>query len=60
MYGGVMVLLQSIVMRKDLLEFNKQDEAVSRAVKSVESAQHPGGDGNWVAEPSPAGWNGLA
>jgi chloride channel 7 len=51
--------VQGIVTRKDLLGF-KLDEAVSRAVKRVESAQHLGGDGNWVAEPSPAGWNGLA
>jgi chloride channel 7 len=49
--------VKGIVTRKDLLGF-KLDEAVSRAIKRVESAQHLG-DSNWLTVQSPAGWNGV-
>lgn len=49
--------VKGIVTRKDLLGF-KLDEAVSRAIKRVESAQHLG-DSNWLTVLSPAGWNGV-
>lgn len=49
--------VKGIVTRKDLLGF-RLDEAVSKAVRKAESAQHLG-DSSWIGAPSPAGWNGV-
>lgn len=49
--------VKGIVTRKDVLGF-KLDEAVGKAVKRVESAQHLG-DSNWLSVQSPVAWNGV-
>lgn len=46
--------VRGIVTRKDLLGF-KLDEAVSRALKKVESSQHLG-ESTWLTSQTPVQW----